>query len=196
VDTPLKASISHVTPQLTAPCLLVASPELIDPNFRKTVILLCQHSLEGSLGFIVNRPLEIELGRLLEDTEGLEHLARDPVYMGGPVHVNSGTILYKGNNHDDDSVEIAQNFYMTGSLERLKSIHEPTMPRPYRFLLGYAGWGGGQLDWEIRQHSWLVSTMDVEFILTTPANEIWDRTMNRMGIDACHLITPETSLIN
>lgn len=184
--------------KLEAPCLLVASPELADPNFKRSVILLCQHSREGSLGFIINRPLEVVLGKLLEDCSGLDGLTEQPVYMGGPVQVNSGTIIYNGEGEHDESVHLGGGLYMTGSLEKLKRMCDESQsgPRFCRFFLGYAGWGQGQLEWEIRNHSWFCAPIDVQTVIGTPPDQLWDATMHRMGISVGNLVTPESSILN
>jgi putative transcriptional regulator len=184
-------------PELEAPCLLIASPSLQDLNFRQSVVLLCQHSADGSLGFVVNRPLDITLGRLLGDETPYEQLREEKAYLGGPVQVNQGTILFRGDTPKEGATAVASGLYLAGSLELIAPTPAPdgSMP-PHRFLLGYAGWAGGQLEWEIRNDSWFVGDLDVDEILTTPPEALWERVIGRVGIDPARLHSPGGGSIN
>lgn len=183
--------------ELKAPCLLVASPELIDPNFKRTVVLLSQHSGEGSLGFVLNRPIDIALGRLLKDPADVEFLKEENVFLGGPVQVNSGMILFVADGQPDHSTRVQPGLHLTGSFETLRRIQNETGVLPtYRLMLGYAGWGDGQLEWEIMNNSWFVLNLDIDEVMRTPAENLWERSMARLGVGIHNLVTPDRNALN
>lgn len=174
-----------------APTLLVAMPQLRDPNFSRTVVLLCEHGPKGAMGFVVNRPT---------DTRAVEAVAMDPplegdsgmrLWTGGPVEQHRGFLLLGANPGSGDSEEIGDGFHLTASLAVLRTLLEA---RPEdvghtraRLLLGYAGWGPGQLDSELAQSAWLTAPPDPELVFETPADEMWEAAIRSLGVDPMSL---------
>lgn len=173
-----------------APGLLLAMPQLVDPNFSRAVVLMVEHNEEGSFGLIINHPVELTAAELLESM-GL-HWKGEPdamVWSGGPVQPNSGWILYEP--ADDESMEpdpeggvlpVGPRLALSSSPEALRAMAE-SPPDNMRLILGYSGWGPGQLASEMARGSWLHADLDLELIFATPADEIWDRALRSLGID-------------
>src|SRR5213593_4460347 len=146
-----------------APSLLVAMPQLVDPNFNRTVILLCKHSDEGALGLVVNRPL-VTTGRVTVNLDPPVSTDRElQVWVGGPVEPHRSWILV-GRDQDDEAefggLRIADDLYLSTSPDLLRRLLEPSPPPHARLIIGYAGWGPGQLEAELEASSWLMSDVD------------------------------------
>lgn len=173
-----------------APSLLLSMPQLLDPNFSRTVVLLCKHSKDGAFGLVVNRPLV---------TTGLVTLNLDPpvstdrelqVWIGGPVEPHRSWVLI---GEEPDQAEqlrgwrIADGLYLSTSPDLLRRLFEPAPPRLTRLIVGYAGWGPGQLDAELAESSWLMSAIDRDLIFNTPADRLWEAAIRRLGADPATL---------
>jgi putative transcriptional regulator len=170
-----------------APTLLLAMPQLVDPNFARSVVLLCKHNEEGALGFVVNRPV---------NTTASELLSLDPppapgrtltVWEGGPVSPERGWLLCRTAPAEGDGFEVCDGIYMSSSQALLKQILAGE-PRDCeadrsRLLLGYAGWGPGQLDGELTSSSWLNIPVDVDLLFDTPAANLWHTAFRTLGVD-------------
>jgi putative transcriptional regulator len=181
-----------------APALLLSMPQLVDPNFNRTVVLLCQHSDRGAFGLVVNRPL-ITSGPVVVEVRA-ETGAAEPrtvrssetelqMWVGGPVEPQRSWILV---GDDDDVVEearvqIADGLYLSTSPELLQRLMGPEPPARTRFIVGYSGWGPGQLDAEIQESAWLISDIDRELIFNTPADRLWEAAIRRIGADPATL---------
>ena len=165
---------------------LIAMPGMTDPFFARTVTYLCQHSDEGALGIIVNRPSELSLkdimGQMnieLSDPE----LGDMPVYFGGPVHPERGFVLHEPIGEWSSTLKISDELWLTTSKDILEAISRGEGPRKILLALGYAGWGKGQLEEEIVQNSWLNAQADESIIFTRPAASRWKAAAELMGID-------------
>ncbi len=172
-----------------APGFLVASPTLLDPNFAHSVVLLVDHRPEGSLGFVVNRPATInfrgvvdELGIGREDT-----LVPDvPVLSGGPVAPHTGWIVFdpaQSHEIDERCMWVTDRLRVSASREFLEHLATTEKADRHTLVLGYAGWGEGQLDQEIRQGSWIPADVDESVIFDTPYAHRWQTTLAALGID-------------
>jgi len=170
-----------------APTLLLAMPQLTDPNFTRSVVLLCQHGSEGALGFVVNRPTELRAA---------EAVALDPpvtrdsgllLWTGGPVERTRGFLLLGDDPGVDDSEQIVEGIHLTASVEVLRNLleSEPSAvtSRRCRLLLGYAGWGPGQLDSELAASAWLTVAPSAGLVFETPPHEMWERAIRSLGVD-------------
>ena len=165
---------------------LIAMPGMTDPFFARTVTYLCQHSDEGALGIIVNRPSELSLkdimGQMnieLRDPE----LGDMPVYFGGPVHPERGFVLHEPIGEWSSTLKISDELWLTTSKDILEAISRGEGPRKILLALGYAGWGKGQLEEEIVQNSWLNAQADESIIFNRPAASRWKAAAELMGID-------------
>ncbi len=170
------------------PMFLIAVPQMGDPNFAKSVVLVLQHDEEGTLGLIVNSPTNILLGRFAESQgltchEGLEKLA---VFRGGPVDEERGWIL-----HADESVEekqvIQPGLFVSGTSETLKSMITKGA-RPFRLILGYAGWGAGQLEEEMVQGAWITAKVHPKYVFEIDPVHTWKTILTDMGVDPNRLM--------
>jgi putative transcriptional regulator len=170
-----------------APGFLLASPALLDPNFSRTVVLMCAHEEGGSLGLVVNRPTELLLTDALEKLElSGPHMPRQPVLLGGPVMPERAFVLYDPEGRgptDDDDLAIGPTLFLSSSLAVLSRIAEGDGPRRFHLLLGHAGWGPGQLPGEIQTGSWIPSDLDEDTLFDVPYESRWDHEMKRLGIN-------------
>lgn len=160
------------TPELAPGILLAASDRLEDPNFSKTIVLLCQHGSEGAYGLVLNRPSHMPLREIFEHppetADGRPATRR--VYIGGPVQPTELQILQVGEPVAPETMEIAPGVHMGGKWETLEEILTPD-PSAVRLFLGYAGWGEGQLEEEVEAGAWEVLKCDVGRLLATPEAE-------------------------
>jgi len=174
-------------PGSVAPALLLSMPQLSDPNFRRTVVLLCQHSEDGAWGLVLNRPtgrsaaMVVELTPPVAADNGLE------LWIGGPVEAQRGCILLGEEPQDEEYLSICAGLYVSGSAPLLRRLLEGPPPRRSRLLIGYAGWGPGQLDEEIRHSSWLISDVELDLVFDVEADRMWETAIRRLGADPATL---------
>lgn len=171
-----------------APSLLLAMPQLVDPNFNRSVVLLCKHNEEGALGFVVNRPVDTTASELLALDPAPESGRALTVWEGGPVSPERGWLLCRKPLSDpDSSLEICDGLHMSSSQALLRQILEGDSrecePDRSRLLLGYAGWGPGQLDQEITASAWLIIPIDLDLVFETPPDELWHTAFRTLGVD-------------
>ena len=169
---------------------LIAMPGLEDPNFSRGVTLLCQHNDEGALGITINRPSEFTLSELLSQV-GLscreQRLADLRVFDGGPVHRERGFVLHSPDRRYETSMAVGPNILITTSRDVLEDIAAGTEPERFLVALGYAGWGAGQLEEEMRDNAWLNVMADAELLFDLPVEQRWASAVARLGIDVGRL---------
>lgn len=174
-------------PDLVAPVLLIALPQVTDPFFRKSVILLLVHEDEGSLGFIVNRPTELRLAATLSEME-LEWGgdAGDAVQFGGPVEPQVGTVLFAtdaaGRELSHIGTEVLPGLRLSQNFRELKALSSRP-PRRFRLLLGHAGWGAGQLVSEILRNDWMTAPPEVDLVFGADSDATWEAGLRSVGVD-------------
>jgi putative transcriptional regulator len=181
-----------------APSFLVAAPSLLDPNFKRSVVLLVDHSPKASIGFVVNRPMNVSMDRMLErigvsarvqeSADGRNRQAI--VLLGGPVGPQTGWVLFECDAStpvSDDVVRVSEDVAVTGSRELLETLVARQGERRMLLVLGYAGWGPGQLDAEIVQGAWIPVDFDPRIIFDTPHPERWGTALRSLGIDPARL---------
>jgi putative transcriptional regulator len=170
-----------------APSLLVAMPQLDDPNFRHTVVLLCQHSKEGAWGLVLNRPTGQPAAKVVQMDPALEGDSGLEVWIGGPVEPQRGFLLLGEDPGVGDSEKVSDGLHLTASVEVLRRVLEaaPTDSalQRARLLLGYAGWGPGQLDQELTASAWLTAPPDPDLVFATPAETMWEVAIRGLGVD-------------
>lgn len=173
-----------------APALLLSMPQLIDPNFNRTVILLCKHSDEGAFGVVVNRPL-VTTGKVVISVDQAEPTERElQVWVGGPVEPeHSWMLLGDGSTEEeiDGGMTIAEGLSLSTSPELLRRLLEPNPPPRARLIVGYSGWAPGQLEAELEASAWLLSDVDGDLLFNTPPEEMWERAIRRLGADPASL---------
>lgn len=170
-----------------APTLLVSMPQLTDPNFARTVVLLCEHTPEGALGLVVNRPSDVMAAEAVQMEPPLEKPNDLPLLIGGPVEPERGWIL----TTTAPAVEhkaLGSSLYLTASPALLReALERNPAPRRTLVLAGYAGWDAGQLDEELAGSAWLIAPLDLDLIFEIPPAVAWEMAIRRMGADP-HLL--------
>ena len=173
-----------------APALLLSMPQLVDPNFSRTVILLCKHGDDGALGLVVNRPL-LTSGRVTVNLDPPVSTDRElQVWIGGPVEPQSIWMLVgQDPDHAGDmpGIRIADDLYLSTSPHLLRRMLEPEPPSIARLIVGYSGWGPGQLEAELQASAWLMSDVDRDLVFNTPAERMWEAGIRRLGADPASL---------
>jgi putative transcriptional regulator len=175
--------VSASPPASVAPALLLSMPQLDDPNFRRSVVLLCQHTADGAWGLVLNRPTGTPAARAVRmdppvaGDHGLE------LWVGGPVEPERGCLLLGDDPNDVEAVQICHGIFISGSASLLRQLIESDAPRHTRLLMGYAGWGPGQLDAELRESAWLISQIDLDLIFDVPPVEMWETGIRRLGAE-------------
>ena len=170
-------ALSDIPP--SAGVLLIAPPMMQDPNFRRTVILLCEHGVDGSFGLILNRSISMHLADVVEDM----HDYAGPLSVGGPVQPNTLHVLHQYGNRVGEAIEVQQNLFWGGDFDEIQKIvqSEETSFQDIRFFLGYAGWSPGQLDAEIEQDGWIVTPAENSFVFNVEPEALWKKILRTMG---------------
>jgi putative transcriptional regulator len=165
---------------------LIAMPGLMDPNFFQTVTYIGEHNASGALGIVINRPLNLNLGELLEhlriSTEQIQ-ISAMPVYYGGPVQPEQGFVIHSPVGQWGSTIRVNDIIGITTSLDILQAIARGQGPDQILVALGYAGWGQGQLEREIVQNSWLSGPTDPTVMFQTPSEKRWSAAAALLGID-------------
>ena len=165
---------------------LIAMPGLADPFFAKTVTYLCQHSAEGALGIIVNRPSDLTLKDIMQQMNieiGQQELGKMPIYFGGPVQPDRGFVLHEPLGHWGSTLQVSDSIALTTSRDILEAISVGEGPQKVLVALGYAGWGQGQLEREMAQNAWLNAPADQSIIFDHPSSQRWKAAAELMGVD-------------
>ncbi len=170
--------------------LLIAMPSLNDSFFDKTVTYICEHNKEGAMGLIINLPVNLTLNELLSQiNENVEEVPKlkELVLSGGPVSQDRGFVLHSPQNCWHSSLALTDNIMITTSKDILMALGTEKAPNEFIVTLGYAGWGPGQLEQEIRENSWLTTPADTDIVFNTPAELRWKKATDRLGFDITHL---------
>src|ERR1043166_7987419 len=160
-------------------------PQMADPNFARTVVLLCRHNEQAPLGLSVNRP-RMTNGRVIVTLDPPVETERElELWIGGPVEPQSSWMLV---GHRDEEagrggMHITEGLYLSTSPERLSRLLEPNPPPRTRLIIGYSGWGPGQLEAELQASAWLLSDVSPDLIFSTPAEQMWETAIRRLGAD-------------
>jgi putative transcriptional regulator len=166
--------------------LLVAMPGMRDPRFSKSVVFMCAHSPEGAMGLVINRALEsLTFGDLLEQLQITPAPAERAIniHFGGPVETSRGFVLHSPDYRQDGTLVVADHISLTATVDILRAIAAGQGPRHHLLALGYAGWGPGQLDGEIRANGWLHVAADEALVFDRNLDSKWERAMAKIGID-------------
>ncbi|CAN5902444.1 YqgE/AlgH family protein [soil metagenome] len=159
--------------------LLIAEPFLHDDYFRRAVVLIAEHNEKGTVGFILNKPLEITVQNAIPEFPEYEKLS----YFGGPVQRDQLYFIHTIGDKIDGSFSIGNGLYWLGDFEKVKNLIEKKeiSDDQIRFFIGYAGWEPGQLDKELKSKSWFVSKPDKEIIFNVDSSEMWTAAVKKMG---------------
>lgn len=164
---------------------LVSTPNMPDPRFAEHVIFICAHSSEGAMGFAINQPYpSISLAEILTSADiAVPSSALPPVYIGGPVELESAFILYSSEYDAHHKLEVTSTVALTREVKVLEDIVTGKGPIDFLFLLGYSGWGPGQLERELLDSGWLILPASDEIIFHHPDDLKWKAAAMQFGID-------------
>ena len=156
--------------------ILIASPSMLDPRFDKSVIYICEHSLNGAMGIIINQPIkEIQLNEIFSQMN-IKSIGKNfnrDVYFGGPVETTRGFILHSSDYQMPETIHLDNEVSLSSSTEILQSIAKGKGPENYFMAFGYAGWSSGQLDEEIKDNSWIHTEADNKMLWHYENKEKW-----------------------
>jgi putative transcriptional regulator len=177
-------------------CLLLAEPFMEDPNFKRTVIILAQHNEEdGSFGFVLTRQAPLALENVVDGFEGFEA----PLFIGGPVAIDTLHYLHTVGDLLPGSVEVVSGLYWGGNFEILQElVHEGKVkPEQFKFFLGYSGWDAGQLEEEMEDDSWIVHPAKARYVFKTESINLWKKVLQEKGGDYAMMVNfPENPILN
>ena len=175
---------------------LIAMPGMVDDTFAGTVVYLCDHTDNGAMGLVVNRPTDVDLANVFDKIDlqlEIQPLAKKPVYFGGPVQTDRGFVLHeqKASTDYSSSLKVPGGLAMTTSKDVLEAVAAGSGPERFLMTLGYAGWSAGQLEDEISRNGWLniqAPTNEMaQIIFETPNEDKYDKVLALLGVDASFL---------
>ncbi len=178
--------------------LLISSPEISDGIFEKSIILICEHDANGTMGLIVNKPLiDFNLETIWTNL-GYEknnlHLANEDIFVGGPLAQNALFVIHSPEYYiDKKTIKVCEDISLTGTRQITNDIQKGQGPRKAFFLLGYSGWAPGQLEDEIIRDNWIVSDKFENLIFKDDYQSKWKEALHLMGIDPSKLSLHEGS---
>jgi putative transcriptional regulator len=171
--------------------LLIAMPSMGDPRFEHSVVVICAHSDKGAMGLIINKPsADIRMSDVLDQLEiTASNDAREMVvHYGGPVESGRGFVLHSGDYRSSlHTLKVAGGFGMTATLDILEEIARGEGPDRALMMLGYAGWGPGQLENEIASNGWLTVDASPQIVFQVPARQKWSAALESLGVDPLSL---------
>ncbi len=200
---------------MSLPWLLVATPQLMDQNFQKAVVLIVEHTASGSMGFVINRPIQTSLAELVTSPK-IKIPENIPGWYGGPVETGTGIILHNGATIKEPGHDSTPTIALSSTEETLVDLIDYSEQRmkeltlrhggkveakieplyPYRFLVGYSGWGEGQLMEEIRAGAWLQTAATQEIIFNSNWKTLWDTAMGQVGVNPKAFAIAEHTYLN
>ncbi len=179
--------------------VLLATPSMIDPMFKDSVVLLCHHDDEGSMGLVLNKTQGISVFDVLDDmgfcdaplAKGKAQMkfGEQWVYEAGPVDTYRGFVLHTDHTIYDSTMRIHDDLYLTTSKDILEELAQGKGPEKFLLLLGYAGWSAGQLEQEMIENDWLLGYATPALVFDTPAEDKWTLAAHGIGIERGQLST-------
>jgi putative transcriptional regulator len=157
MDSPLKGKI------------LVAAPQLLDPNFARTIVLIVQHDENGAVGLVLNRPLDTTVSEAWTQVSSVPYPNEDPLFQGGPCE---GPLMVVHHDEKRGQVDIGMGAFLSSDADVVRELVSDAL-EPIKFFVGYSGWTAMQLENELKEGAWLVAPIEFEHIFSTPA-ELWD----------------------
>jgi putative transcriptional regulator len=169
---------------------LIAMPNMRDPSFVRSVAFMCQHNADGAMGVVVNRLSEYRLGDVLAQMglkSDLAEVEDAPVLIGGPVQPERGFVLHVPHGNWESSYKVSESLCVTTSRDVLVAIAEGRGPQRALVALGYAGWGAGQIETELKENGWLTAHSSDEILFDTPLEQRWDAAAALVGASISNL---------
>ncbi|MEC9375478.1 MAG: YqgE/AlgH family protein [Pseudomonadota bacterium] len=170
--------------------LLLSMPSMSDPNFDNSVTYICEHTQQGAIGLIINRPMNLYIKDVLDQFSlktNNNALASQPIMQGGPVESERGFILHDSDHDWDSTSKVGNSIYVTTSQDILTSMANGEGPKRILMLLGFSGWDAGQLEEEIRQNAWLTVPANSDLIFATPFEQRWQASAANIGVSISSL---------
>jgi putative transcriptional regulator len=160
--------------------VLIAEPFLGDPNFERSVVLICEHNDEGSFGLVLNNVSKNTIADVVDDI-----YVEFPLFIGGPVEQNTLHFVHRLGHLIEDSIDLGNGIFWSGDFETVKSLLSigSIKSEDIRFFIGYSGWGAGQLANELAQNTWILSDINSEVLFEEYTNQFWRTVLKRMGGD-------------
>ena len=166
-----------------APVLLVSMPQMLDPNFVRTVVLLAEYGAHGAFGLVVNRQMAEPANEVVRPEPPFPIQSDVKLYIGGPVEPNRAWVLTARRDLDGDAMEVACGVYLSVSPELIRHALQSPPDPAVRVVVGYAGWAPGQLDVELTDSSWLMAPIEPDLIFDTAIDAAWETAIRRLGAD-------------
>ncbi len=166
---------------------LIAMPGMVDSRFVNSVIYMCDHSVKGAMGFIVNKPLRQGSFKVLCNQLSIENAENReiPILFGGPVETSRGFVIHSGDfNSQFSTQEIGDNLCLTSTRDIIEALAEGCTPINAGLFMGYAGWEAGQIESELMRNGWLVSDADEDLVLNADHDVKWAAALNLLGVNA------------
>lgn len=174
--------------------LLLAMPHMGDPRFNEAVIFMCANDEKGAMGLVLNhRMADLQFDKVLghlgitSDIQINLKASDIPVMSGGPVESSRGFMLHSSDFSHDETISINEAFRVTGTVDALQAVASGDGPDKMLFILGYAGWGAGQLEQEIQANAWLVVDPDPDLVFSISADKKWKAAVQKLGFDPAML---------
>jgi len=164
---------------------LIAMPSLNESCFSHTITYLCDHTEEGATGLVINQTHDMDMAEIFSQLKLTDTLkqGKTAVMNGGPVEPERGQVLHSGEGDWASTLAVTEDIHLTTSLDLIEAIAAGTGPKQYLFVLGYAGWGPGQLEEEIANNDWLTIAADRDIMFSAPVEERWNIISKQLGID-------------
>jgi putative transcriptional regulator len=169
---------------------LIAMPSLLDLHFHRAVTFVCEHNEDGAMGIIVNHPMELSVADLLTHMDiktNNEILHNIPVLAGGPVQQERGFVIHRDRGDWQSTLTLENDINITTSKDILEAMANGKGPKEFLMILGYAGWGSGQLENEMASNSWLYGPADPCILFDIPFEDRWRAAAKLVGVDVNHL---------
>jgi putative transcriptional regulator len=159
--------------------ILISEPFLLDNYFKRSIVLITEHSEEGTVGFVLNKPVSLMINEVVADFPETNAM----VSLGGPVQTNTLHYIHTLGDIIPNSVRVLENIFWSGDFDIVKRLIESgnLAPGNIRFFLGYSGWNAHQLDDELAQNAWIVSELKQQEIMSPMNKHFWNKTLNQMG---------------
>ena len=173
--------MANIKRKIAAGQTLIAQPFMTDTNFKRSVVGICEHSLsEGTVGFILNKPINMDITELIGDVDTEEKFS---AYYGGPVATDTLHYIHNVGDLLDDSILVSPGIYWGGNFTKLKFLIEKGLitNRNIRFYVGYSGWEAGQVEQELSLGSWIVSDLYPNYIFKSKSAALWQTALDHKG---------------
>jgi putative transcriptional regulator len=172
--------------------ILLAMPNLGDQRFHKSIILICAHDTNGAMGLVINTKMpDVEFVDLLTELKITSDITLDlkkfTVMQGGPVDMARGFLLHDAAFSCEGTIPVGQEFAVSGSVDAIRGLAQGTGPSDALFMLGYSGWGAGQLEAELQNNAWIVTDPNSDIIFSAEPEDKWNLAFDDLGFDPAML---------